>query len=508
MRRATPGGSSACVLAALFLLLLSACTTPDRLVILHFNDFHGQITSWRPSTRPGVVASRLGGFHAVSNYVRREREGAQPGTVVWVTDGGDWFQGTPEGNEDHGHSLMACRNRLGFTAVTVGNHEYDYGEANLIRLIGNARHPVLCANIRDRLGSSLPYVTPYRIETVGRVRIAIVGLVAADTRNVSTGPFGDAEFADEIDTVRELLPELEACTDAVVLITHCGIEKDVQLARAFPSIDLILGGHSHTALPKGREVGRTWIVQSAGRGGSVSRVEIDLRRDTPGFVVRSVRLVPIVAVDPSEGLDADTVSFLATTFPHIGPKWDRPVGRVEGAKDLGVRRPFSTPGGNYLAGLIRRRGGADVGLMNKGGIRTTIALGPITRRQVFELLPFDNTVVTMEMTGVQLHTLLAQGFRPGRQPLEIDGGRYAFRVVGGRRELASVEVGGRPIEATARYRIATNSFLARGGDGFTEFARVANHQVSPGWLRDSMLAELRQDGSIRLVAEQRIRLVE
>jgi 5'-nucleotidase len=112
------------------------------------------------------------------------------------------------------------------------------------------------------------------------------------------------------------------------------------------------------------------------------------------------------------------------------------------------------------------------------------------------------------MTGVQLHTLLAQGFRPGRQPLEIDGGRYAFRVVGGRRELASVEVGGRPIEATARYRIATNSFLARGGDGFTEFARVANHQVSPGWLRDSMLAELRQDGSIRLVAEQRIRLVE
>ena len=146
--------------------------------------------------------------------------------------------------------------------------------------------------------------------------------------------------------------------------------------------------------------------------------------------------------------------------------------------------------------------------MNKGGIRTTIALGPITRRQVFELLPFDNTVVTMEMTGVQLHTLLAQGFRPGRQPLEIDGGRYAFRVVGGRRELASVEVGGRPIEATARYRIATNSFLARGGDGFTEFARVANHQVSPGWLRDSMLAELRQDGSIRLVAEQRIRLVE
>jgi 5'-nucleotidase / UDP-sugar diphosphatase len=486
-------------------VLVSACTTPSRLVILHFNDFHGQVTSWQGMTRPGRPSARVGGFVAVSDYVRRTREAAGADSVVWLTDGGDWFQGTPEGNEDHGWSLMACRNRLGFTAVTVGNHEYDYGEANLIRLIRRAEHPVLAANIHDGHGAVSPYVKPYRIETIGNMRIAIVGLIAADTRNVSTGPFGDAEFGDEIATVGALLPQLERVADAVVLLTHCGIRKDEELARAFPSIALILGGHSHTALPRGRKIGDTWIVQSAGRGASVSRVEVTLHHGPRRFEVRSARLVPIPALEKGH---PETVAFLDRTFRHIGPVWDRPVGRIEGVRDRGLRRPFSSPSGNYIAGLIKRVGAADIGLMNKGGIRTTLAPGPITRRQVFELLPFDNTVSVMEMSGVQLRTLLGQGLRPGRQPLEIAGGRYAFRVVGGRRELVSVTVEGRPLDADRRYRVATNSFLASGGDGFTQFSRVTSRRASAVWLRAAMLAELTGRGSIRLVADARIRLVE
>jgi 2',3'-cyclic-nucleotide 2'-phosphodiesterase (5'-nucleotidase family) len=128
---------------------------------------------------------------------------------------------------------------------------------------------------------------------------------------------------------------------------------------------------------------------------------------------------------------------------------------------------------------------------------------------VFRFLPFDNSVFTMEMTGVQLRTLLAQGLRRGRQPLEIAGARYGIRVVDGVRQLADVEVAGRPVESARRYRIATNSFLAGGGDGFTVFAKVSGQRVSPHWLRDLMLRDLAQhDGVIELVDEARIRFVE
>jgi 2',3'-cyclic-nucleotide 2'-phosphodiesterase (5'-nucleotidase family) len=488
-------------------LLCAACTTPERIVILHFNDFHGQIQPYAVVLRPGVVRA-MGGFQSVAGYVRRQRAAAPEGTQVWVTDGGDWFQGTPEGNEDRGWSVMACRNRLRYTAAVIGNHEYDFGEANLIRLIDRAEHPVLAANIRDGAGRRPAYARPFHIENVGGMRIAIVGLIASDTKNVSTGPFGNAEFRDEVATLRELLPKLRPKIDGLILLTHCGIAKDEELARAFPSIDLILGGHSHTALPVGRQVGDTWIVQSGGRGAAVSRVELELDHGARRVRVRGARLVSLPAVDALR--DAETEEFVRKTFAHIGPKWDRPVGRITGAPDRRVRgAPVSTPAGNYLADLIRRVGEADVGLTNKGGLRSVLQIGTITRRQVFQFLPFDNSVFTMEMTGVQLRTVLAQGLRRGRQPLEIAGARYGIRVVDGVRQLADVEVAGRPVEAARRYRIATNSFLAGGGDGFTALAKVPGRRVSPHWLRELMLRDLAQhDDVIELVDEARIRFVE
>ena len=489
--------------------LFAACAAPSRLVILHINDWHGQIQPREVTTRPRVT-TQMGGFAAVAAYVARERECAKQrgDTVVWLTDGGDWFQGTPEGNEDRGWSMMACQNRLGFTAVVIGNHDYDFGEANLIRLVEHARHPVLGANILERGDHPRlrPYVKPFRILRIGAVCIAIVGLITEDTKELSRGPFGKADFGGEMVTLRRLLPDLERRTDAIVLLTHCGAAEDEGFARAFPSIDLILGGHSHTRMPRGRRVGHTWIVQSGGRGTGISRVEIDVDQAARRLRVRSAALVPIPARTER---DPATERFLATTFAHIGAKWDVPVGVITGDEDKRARGAItSTAAGNYVAGLIRRVAGADVGLMNKGGIRDQIRPGPITRRQVFRLLPFDNTVSTVQLTGVQLRTLLALGLQRPRRPLEIAGARYGFRVVDGVRRLAWVEVGGKPLVHDASYSVATNSFLAGGGDGFELLATLDSHSIGPEWLRALMLTDLREKGEVHLSAAQRIRHVE
>ncbi|MHC4077619.1 MAG: bifunctional metallophosphatase/5'-nucleotidase [Planctomycetota bacterium] len=495
--------SFALLLLVLFLAcLVAACGTTD-LVILHLNDFHGQVQPKSIVTRPGRPAEAMGGVAAIEDFVRQER---RKHDLVWVTDGGDWFQGTPEGNEDRGLSIMACANRRDLTAAVVGNHEYDFGEENLIQIAATAEHPVLGANIFTAGTQALrPYVKPYLIRNVGGVRVAVVGLITSDTKNVSTGPFGQAEFRDEVAVLRKLWPELKRRADAILLLTHCGLQTDVRLARAFPEVVLILGGHSHTELWRGHQEGDTWIVQGGSRGTAMTRVRLSVGTRHSRLRVLGAELVRLPARAARPG--TDTAAFLARRFAHIGPRWDTALGRIGGAPDRRTG-PGSTAAGNLIAELIRTAGRAQVGLMNKGGIRAVLRAGPITRRQVFELLPFDNSVATFALTGAQLRQALQLGLRPGRQPLEIAGGRYTYRVVDGRRELLEVWVGASALVPDTTYRVATNSFVARGGDGFRIFGELEPVDTDPAYLRDLLVTALRRQPEVRLSAEQRIGVVQ
>lgn len=493
-------------LGALLVAALSVPQAPD-LEILHFNDFHGQVLPRVEASAPHRKPAERGGYWRLERYVEERRR--ELGDRVWVTDGGDWFQGTPEGNDDRGLSVAACFDRLGLTASVVGNHEYDFGERSLIDVIARCAHPVLAANVFERGAPRLrPYVRPYVVKTVAPrshpdrpLRIAIVGLTTEDTPRLSTGPFGNAEFRDEVETLRALQPVLEREADVVVLLTHCGLRRDRELARRFPHVALILGGHSHTALRRPVVESGVTIVQSGSSGTALTRIEVDLAVDPPAFEILSTRLVVLdMPGEPS----ADTDEFLQRVFAHIGAKWDQPIGEVRGAADT-RRGAGSTPAGNLVAALIREAGGADVGLTNKGGLRSTLRPGPVTRRQVFELLPFDNTVVTVEMTGARLRALLAAGLAGSRRPLEIDGATYRYRVQAGVRELGEVFVGGKPLEAERTYLVATNSFLAGGGDGLEELVTARRVREEPAYLRDLVLRRLAAEGAIDLVAEERIR---
>lgn len=474
------------------------------LVILHTNDIHGQIQPLTVVSRPGV-RRRVGGYLALESYLRQARKDAK---ALWLTDGGDWFQGTPEGNEDHGRAIMACRNRLDFTAVVLGNHEYDFGEKNLRALVALARHPVLGANIvtdGDRT-KVRPYVDRFIVKTIDGVRVALVGLIASETPQVSTGPFGAAVFSDELASLRELWPSLQKAADEIILITHCGLAIDRKIARAFPRIRLILGGHSHTPLPKGAQEGETWIAQSGGKCTSISRVTLTTDTDRRRLAVQRVQVMNLKIPDAE---NSATVEFLGATFKHIGPKWDKPIGKISGAKDIRMRGSNeSTPAGNYVADLIRRTAKAEIGLTNKGGLRSLLPHGVVTRRQVFQLLPFDNVVCVMEMTGRQLEAVLSQGLRPGHLPLEIAGARYSYALADGVRGLRNVEVGTDRLDPAKIYRVATNSFLAGGGDGFTAFALIRSRTVSEASLSTLMILEIQSYGAISLPGERRIKRVD
>lgn len=205
--------------------------------------------------------------------------------------------------------------------------------------------------------------------------------------------------------------------------------------------------------------------------------------------------------------DAATTTWFTEATRELAAHWDAPIGElvVPAYEDRGAR---STPAGNLVADLFRSAADADVGLTNKGGLRTRLVSGPMTRRTLYELLPFENTLVSMNLTGEQLRQVLQGSLAKDRRPLEIGGARYRYTVRDGERVLLDVTIGGRPLDATKLYRVATSSFLARGGDGLSAFARgtdVLDHGVL---LRDVLIAAAERTPKLQAPDEERIGFVD
>lgn len=484
--------------------------TPANVVFLHWNDFHGQFRPQRAiwKLRPGLPADKaplVGGAAALAGYVQQQRDAAKAaGRQVVVTDAGDWYQGTLEGNESKGLLTVEFLGRLRPDAVVLGNHEYDFGADNVRRLCKAATFPVLGANVatgRDRERAPAAFVQPFAVVPVHGLRLVVLGLITRDTKAVSTGPFGDDDFTDEAAAVRRVLPDAKKAGDVVVLLTHCGVEVDRELARAFPEIPLILGGHSHTGLTEPLREGNTWIVQTHGKGSEVSRVEAIADATTKTLRLLRGELVELdVARTPS---DAATTAWFTDATRELAAHWDRPIGTLE-APAYEERGPRSTPAGNLVADLFRAEAKADVGLTNKGGLRTRLTAGPMTRRMLYELLPFENTLVSLTLTGADLRAVLQGALAPDRRPLEIGGASYTWTERDGARVLLDVTVGGAPLAAEKRYRVATSSFLARGGDGLSAFARSTDPTDHGVLLRDVLIAAAERERTLRAPADERI----
>ena len=467
------------------------------LVLVHFNDFHGQVQP---------LEKGVGGYAVLHAFVREQRRrAAARGADLLLLDAGDWFQGTPEGNESRGALVVRGMNHLGVDAATLGNHEFDFGEKRTQELVAQTHYPVLAANVET--GQShrvVPWLRPYIVRTVAGLRIGILGLITKRTRLVSTGPFGELRYADEIKTLARWMPRLQADCDFVVLLTHCGLATDKVLAERFPQVRLILGGHSHTSLRNPVRVGSTWIVQTGARSTEIDRIQ--LRVDPLNRRVRLILGENLPLLESRYPPDPRLLAWLARETKDVRAVWDRPIGRLVG--DFGSPRSYgSTPAGNLVADLIREAGKAQIGVQNKGGLRTHLHGGPMTLRLAYQLLPFKNTVVSMDLTGAQIRSVLHEGLTEAERPYEVSGMRYEV-LRGeegpqmGRMWLAS----GQTIQPDQVYRVATNSFLAAGGDGAKTFKLGRKRMEHKVLLRELLIRKAQARGEIRASTEARILL--
>ncbi len=500
-------GARSIVCALVVSLLLITGLLGQSVVIYHTSDIHGWYTSRRVSG-PEPGASRvLGGYAALAALVKKE---ALPNILL---DSGDLFQGTPEGNFSKGMASVDLMNLVGYRALALGNHEYDYGEQNLRRLAGAARFALLAANIRVKETGLLPdYIRPYVIIEVGGRKLGILGLAnsTTPTQTVRANVEG-LEFQPELSTAARLVPEIRRHgVDALVLLVHGGISDSLSvkrlrvsrdqdpglppdtlaIARAVPGIDVILGGHYHTGLEEGFRdpVSGTLIVESYQTLASTSRVELEFDEQSGRLRSAASRLIDL---DVSQtGEDEAVLQVLRPYQERVQQVMGQQIG--EAADDLD--QPAL---GSFINEIMCRAAGAEIAVQNPGGIRTELHKGTLTMADIYRVMPFDNTLITVELTGRQIVELLRQ------TPLYVSGISASWRAeAGGSVTGVEVRMNGRQLDPGRTYMVATNNYLAFGASEI--LTDGANKKDTGLVIRDLIVKEVREKSPVRRPPAERI----
>lgn len=482
-----------------------ACAVPVRagevrdegrihVVVLHTNDVHGQVLPRKATWLKRDPAPMVGGLPRVAAYVNSVKRAAeQNGEIVFVVDAGDWFQGTPEGLLDDGLTFVRALGLVGYDALCVGNHDFDHGIPNLVSILKDTKIPAIAANLDDKKTSKpVEWVAPWRIVERGGIRIAFVGLVTPLTPEISHPDTRTLDFVEPSKAFARAHGQLAGKADWIVPVTHLGVDADKQLAKAWPELALIVGGHSHTFLKEGAREGSTLIVQSGSKVSSVGRVDVWFDKATKKVVESKSKLIDLEAEpDPkfaSHALDDLCASLVARTEVRMKEVVGELTAPAERSKD-----PLaSSTLGNLLSDAVRAQGRADVGLMNRGGIRADMQKGPITRRDVFEVMPFDNNIVVLKMTGQELEGMVRNAIE-GKAHSGIEVSGISIEVIVGAndaRTLTGLRIGGEKIETARVYRVAMNSFMADGGDAYIERAQPGEKRTDDVMLLREMLENM------------------
>lgn len=477
-----------------------------RCLLLSTNDSEAHFDGAKSSDGSGY----LGTISRVAAW--KQRMAAERAGAVLLVEGGDVLQGRfmARADGDRGQAMRSAwqiYEQAGYDFGALGNHEFDAGPKLLrFALQGLQRYRLLAANVVAQ-GTSLEPSESGRpaglfgasaLADCGGIRVGLFGLLTPTSRTISQ--MGDVQMAADPlrQPARQAVAELRSQgAQLVILLSHLGLEEDVALATDVTGIDVIVGGHSHTRMPRAQRVGETLITQTGSRFADLGELEVVLDADGHGLdPVRS--RWSLRAIDTALPVDAQVQAKVDQLRATLVP--ERAIGYRKQAWDL------TDPRGAYslaaTAALVKagqqavqswqtelRAPPVTAGLLNVGGFRshTLYLAGPVTNLDIAAIHPFANRAVLIEVSGQQLIDTLEHGCAPGSdghgQGLVFFGlsarcdrtkpvARY--RMVDGRpvelvergQRLVEGRIGGQPIDLKARYRIATIDYLAKGGSGY------------------------------------------
>ena len=460
-----------------------------RITVYHTNDIHGWITARPAWFYPADPHRLIGGAAALASVYRKDR-----GPKL-LLDAGDWFQGTPEGDASGGQALAEVINALPYDAVELGNHEFDFGKARVQELAGEIKVPVLAANVYESKGPRPAYLKPWTVKEVAGVKIGIFGLLTTNMPNL-TFPENIAglSFRREVDEAKDDVAALrKAGATVIIAVSHLGFESpksasfegDQTLASEVDGIDLIVGGHSHTALKEAvRDATHQTLIAQAGSGlTEVGRVTLEIDPKTKRVVSSSGTLVELWL--DRTGEDPQLRRVVGKYVEEARRVYDVVVATA--AAFLGRDGAGESALGDWMTDCERQWSGTDLAFQNSGGIRSDMPAGPVTLRTLFDIMPFGNRVVKLRMSGRLVAQVLEHGADRGKGMIQVSGASFAYDAgkPAGQR-VSDILVGGKPLDPEASYTVATIDFLVSGGDGYTPFGLAQGKEETRVLLRDVM----------------------
>ena len=530
----------ALMLALLTILSSGAETKPggkpvpqDRIAnvqLLGVNDFHGNLQSPRSLPKNGAQVP-VGGAEYLDAYLD-EYEAKNPDRTIRV-HAGDMVGGTPLiSSHFHDEPAVYAMNEMEFDVGTLGNHEFDEGGEEMLRMINGGHRedglqfkdgadgqPVDTSD-PDFPGAAFPYIAanteyedtgenvlpPYKIVKRDGVDVGFIGVTTEDTPNIvvpdAIAPFRVTDISESVD---KYVAELKARkVETIVVLAHSGgffdnnakrVTGEVlsETAEMSDDVDVVVAGHSHSKLndcvddqtgatrsaePNGCAEDKL-VIEAFSGGTAFDAVSMNVDRRTKDVVGSTGSVVTTYqdGVRP----DARTAALVKEYKDRIAPVANRVVGTAAGDISTTTTPAGESPLGDLIADGQREFAGADFAFMNPGGIRAPIAAGEVTYGELFSVQPFDNQVVKMRLTGEQVYRVFEQQFgTDGRtRILQVSGLEFSYNSTNpaGQRITGVALPDGTPIDRSATYTVAANSFIATGGDGFTVLQKGQNPET-------------------------------
>ncbi|HMQ03235.1 MAG TPA: 5'-nucleotidase C-terminal domain-containing protein [Pyrinomonadaceae bacterium] len=435
-----------------------------RVTFLHLNDTY----QFTPSD-----GGKRGGLARVMT-IRKEALKENPNTIM--TLGGDTLSPSVETRTYRGKQMIDAWNMVGLDYSVLGNHEFDIRTGELLDRMKESKFTWLGSNVIDtKTGKIFAEMPPFVMREFGGVKIGMFGLLLPETKETSSIE-EHLQVTDYCKTAQELIPRIRAAgANTIIALTHMFMAQDKRLAHCAPGIDLILGGHEHTLLQSsanGVPIFKMWADAR-----EVGRFDLFIDRKTGKLTSMDWEIIPVTDQIP----DAPEFAPVYAKYKELLDSLAVKVGATGVELDALSHsvRTKETNIGNFIADAYREAVGADVALVNGGSIRADLTYypGPLTMRDVLSMLPFNNPIVKVEVSGKLLADILEHGVarsaednEPGRFP-QVSGLSFAFdaRKLPGQR-ISDILVGSKPLELDKTYTLATSDFLvSRGGDGYTMF---------------------------------------
>ena len=432
------------LLSLILCLWLSACSLAPKettLVIYSTNDMHAQIDNYAK-----VVA-----------YLENERA-QHPNTLILC--GGDMFSGNPvvDQHTEKGHPIIELMNRVGYQYATFGNHEFDYGQANLQRCMNEAQFEMLCANMETD-PSIVPFKQPqpYALLEMDGIRVAILGLVEANENRTgellpSAHParLEGCKFQDPVESALAY-KQLREKSDLFIALTHIGYDQDIALAHAMPELDAIIGGHTHTRIDSTLMINGVLVTQTQAYLNYIGKTTItfiDKKVKEKKFELINIKKLKEESAEIKEQIQR---YYDESPLHHVLAQTSHPF---QGKHPLG----------NLMTDALRDIHAFDIALQNWGGIRINEhPKGNFTMSDVFRLDPFGNNIMVYDMTPKEIRQLLENSYQPYSKQIDLvpSGLKYKIYTRNGKvRRVTLTDMQGKPLEENRRYKVGMNNYIS------------------------------------------------